>query len=105
FAPRIFGVTSPPWGWSPMSMLPSAGTSPLPRHIEVLRRRMVHDQRCRGLFRLELELLAQPQTDSLRLQQSEEMRLVLERRAGRITERVAAAAVVLLEELLHLGGV
>ena len=61
--------------------------------------RVVNNQRRRRLLRLELELLAQMQPDSLRLEKLEEPDLIFEIGAGRVSERVSATAIVFLEEL------
>ena len=50
--------------------------------------RVVNNQRRRRLLRLELELLAQMQPDSLRLEKLEEPDLIFEIGAGRVSERV-----------------
>ncbi len=67
---------------------------------EVLRVRMVHDD-CRGGL-LGFEEVSGGEADAdvfFRLEQLEELGLVFEIRARRITERVARAAVLLVEEI------
>ena len=61
---------------------------------------MVTDERARRLLGDELELLGQGQSDTLRLEQGEDVHLVLEPRARGVAEAVAAALVRLAEETL-----
>src|SRR5688500_6420347 len=72
---------------------------------EVLRLRMKHDDRRRRLLGIELILLGQRDTDAVRLEQAEELLLVGEIGARGIAEGVAAAAVALVQHLVHRAGV
>ena len=71
----------------------------IPGYVEISCLRMVGDKRRRRLFRFELELIAQLQADPCRVEQLEQLGLIFQVRTGGVSERVAAAAVVLLEEL------
>src|SRR3546814_16080070 len=62
---------------------------------------MEHDRR-RALFRMELVLVAELHPDLAGIEEAEKLVLVLQVRAGGIAEGVAAAAVALLEHLLHV---
>ena len=61
---------------------------------------MAHDGEG-GLFGVELEALADRHADPAPLQQVDDLGVVLEVRAGRVPERVAASAVLLAEETLQ----
>src|SRR5262245_28502134 len=65
----------------------------------------MNDEGGRRLFRFELERLRERDPDPLRANQIEQFDLVLQIRAGGITERVAATAIVLLENLGHIVGI
>ena len=62
----------------------------------------MRDQGGRRLLGVELELLGERDADPGRVDQLEELGLIFEVRAGGIAERIAAAAVVLLEKLLRV---
>src|SRR5688500_14132452 len=66
--------------------------------VEIFRFRVMGYDRAGRLLRLEHELLGEGDADPLRTEEREELLLVVEVRAGRIAERVAAAAIALREE-------
>src|SRR4051812_18505633 len=75
-------------------------------HYKVLRLGMMHDECRRGLLRLELETTGQPHADIfLRLEQREDLHLVFQARTGRVSERIAGAAILLVEEVADAGRV
>src|SRR6185312_12964959 len=67
---------------------------------EVFRLRVVDDDRRGRLLRVELVFLAELDADRLGAEQRQELGLVGEVRAGRIAERVAAAAIALRQHLV-----
>src|SRR3546814_13732562 len=69
---------------------------------EVFRLRVMEHDRRRALFRMELVLVAELHPDLAGIEEAEKLVLVLQVRAGGIAEGVAAAAVALLEHLLHV---
>src|SRR5262245_31965304 len=73
--------------------------------IKILGLRVVHHNGVGGLFGHEHEILAQRHADRLRFEQLDDLRAVFKVRAGRIAEAVAAAAIVLLEQLANLRAV
>jgi len=60
---------------------------------------MVEDDGGRGLLRFQQELLGQRDADTLRADEFEQTGLVVEVGACRVAKRIAATAVVPLEEL------
>src|SRR5688572_3994987 len=71
-------------------------------HVEVLRFRLMHDNRAGALLRIDLPVLGEHAADALRLEQSEEFFLIGHIRARRIAEAVTRAAVVLGEQFANL---
>src|SRR3546814_17451147 len=65
---------------------------------------MQHDRRGR-LLRVELVLVGQHDADLRRLEQAQELLLVLQLRAGRVAEGVARAAIALAEHGIEVAGV
>src|SRR5579875_2108023 len=78
-------TSSPAWGSRP--------AAPVPSDTEVARLGVVRDQRVGGLLGCQLELLGQLHADPLPPEQAHHRGPVLQVRAGRVAERVAAAPV------------
>src|SRR6185437_2510615 len=72
---------------------------PTASHHKILRTGMVHHHRRSGLLRFNLERVGQRDPDLLRMQNREQLGLVLEIRTRRIPKRVARAAVFLMEQI------
>src|SRR6185312_2927900 len=68
-------------------------------HHEILRTVMVHHHRRSRLLRFNLERVGQRNPDFFRMQNREELGLILEIRTRRIPKRVARAAVFLMEKI------
>src|SRR5262245_16282157 len=60
-------------------------------NAEILRLRVVDDDRRGGLFRVDLELVGQRHADAAGVEQPEDRLLVFQPGAGRVAEAVAAA--------------
>src|SRR5215831_17574783 len=102
--PRSF-VTRPwPW-WQARRLGTAVGAHRGWSSAEVPCLGVVRDQRVGGLLGDELELLRQHYPDPLRAQQPDQLCPVVQVRAGRVAERVAAAAVADLEDAIQLGRV
>lgn len=71
-----------------------------PLDHEIFRRRMVHDDGRGGLFGVEKKAAGQVHAHGLlRVEKLEELRLVLEVRARRITERISRAPILLMKQV------
>ena len=71
-------------------------------HHEILRPRMMHHQRRSTLLRLQQKPRGQPHSHILlRLQQDEQLRLILQIRARRIPKRIPRPAILLMEQIAN----
>src|ERR1700722_5968247 len=66
---------------------------------------MMHDDRIGALLRLEHEILADADSDRLRLQQLDDLHSIFQTRACSISKAESAAAISLAEKLADLVGV
>src|SRR3546814_10362172 len=76
-----------------------------PSDGKVLGLRMMQHVRRGRLLRVELVLVGQHDADLRRLEQAQELLLVLQLRAGRVAEGVARAAIALAEHGIEVAGV